>query len=261
MKTAFGLIAVMALALVCFMPMASYDADEAEIIYDGDDVLKVSSTATFKIMYTFSNEEDNAKITYEAKLVNKSNETMTSGVSPSSGTLTSGVEKSLTVTAPSTAGEYRLVVDYYLGDDDDKKKSAENDYKFVAVNPIVLKVNLKAEEVTLNLESFGVYFYIDGEKMEDSYTTVSLASNGTGSVSYNWIANPERGSTHTFYVKAVGETDLIKGLDEVHTFYANDNDYSLVIALAFIVLIALIAFAVYVYRKPVKNFGKPKSRR
>ncbi|MBR6871381.1 MAG: hypothetical protein IKM91_07180, partial [Candidatus Methanomethylophilaceae archaeon] len=53
----------------------------------------------------------------------------------------------------------------------------------------------------------------------------------------------------------------IEGLDEKHDFYVGDNDYSVYIALVVLFVILAIILLVWVYRKPVKNFGKPKSRR
>jgi len=261
-KVTLGILALLAAAVICFAPMgASLDAAGAEISHEGVDYFKVSTSEDFKVKYTLSEQDEGRTISYSAKVVNKAGETQSNAVSPSTGSMTSGVERTLTVTAPKTAGNYTLVVDFELkkGDDDVKKESARYDFK--AVNPIKLTVNLKADDITLNLEEFGVYFYVDGEKMEDSYTTVTLSRDGTGSVSYDWIADPAYGSTHTYYVEAVGAADVIKGLGEEHTFYANDNDYSMIIAIAFIILIVLIIMAIWIYRKPIKNFGKPKSRR
>ncbi len=254
-KAIFGMMAFLALAAVCLVPV-SLDAS-GEITTDGDGVYKVSTSETFKIKYDLEEGQEGA-LTFNAKVANKAGEAQASAISPSTGSLEDGVEKSLTLTVPKTAGEYTIVVEFLL---DEVRVGSEEKYTFYAVNPIVLTVNLKADNVTLNLEEFGVYFYIDDEKMDDSYTTITLASNGTGLVTYDWIAHPEPNSTHTFYVKSVGGEGMITGLDEVHVFYANDNDYGGITALAFMLLILLIAAAVWVYRKPVKNFGKPKSRR
>ncbi len=264
-KVTLGIMAFLALAAICLAPLAA--GVDATISHDTtDNVYKVESTEEFEIEYVLGEDDADKDLTYEAKVVNKSDETMSSAVSPSSGSLDSGESKTLTVTVPKDAGSYTLVVDYYLGSDDDKEKIAGDEFKFKAVNPITLKLNLKTEDVALNLEDYGVYFYIDtdgdgvDEKMDDSYTTITLASDGTGSVSYDWIADPQL-SKYTFHVEAVGGSDLIKGLNEEHTFYAHDNDYTWIIVLAVLVLIILILAAVWVYRKPVKNFGKPKSRR
>ena len=253
-KAIFGMMAFLALTAICLAP-ACLDVDGEIIHEDGTDVFEVSTSESFKIKYTLSDADADKKITFNAKIVNKSGDTVANAVSPTSGTLYSDTEKTLTVTVPSKVGTYRLVVEYKLDDE----KALEEEYQFKAVNPIKLTVNLKAEDVTLNLDGFGVYFYIDGQKMEDSYTTISMGSSGTGSVSYEWIADPE--GTHTFCVKAVSNSGMIKGLDEEHVFYAHDSDYSLIIALSVIILILLILFAYRIYRKPIKNYGKPKSRR
>ena len=44
-------------------------------------------------------------------------------------------------------------------------------------------------------------------------------------------------------------------------FYAHDDSYTWLIVVSLILIIGLIIIAAYVYRKPVKNYGKPKSRR
>ena len=258
-KAALGILAFMALAAFCFIP-SGVDA-EGQITTDDGDVLKVSATGTFSIVYNLSDEDKDKDISFSAKVVNKSGETQSNAVSPSTGSLDDGESKKLTVTAPSKAGKYTLEVEFTIGDEDAEDKKTETDkYDFKAVNPITLKLNLKAEEVSLDLQDFGVYFYIDGEKMEDSYTTVSLASDGTGSVSYDWIADPE-GNEHSFHVSAVGGSTLIKGLDEEHTFYLHDTDYTWIIVIAALLVVILIIIAIWVYRKPIKNYGKPKSRR
>ena len=257
-KLALGMMALMLVAAFCCV--ADVADARGQIEHDGDNFIKVGGTSEFQIVYTLDAGDEGKDISFTAKVVNRSGETQSNAVSPSSGSLDNGTAKTLVVTAPETAGNYELVVEFSVGSDDDVKKTEEK-YAFKVINPIKLTVNLKATDSTLDLQSFGVYFYIDDMKMEDSYTTISLAYDGSGSVSYDWVADPAPNSTHTFYVKAVGGESLIQGLDEVHTFYANDSDYSLVTALAVIILIVLIVVAIWVYRKPVKNFGKPKSRR
>ncbi|MBR1452376.1 MAG: hypothetical protein IJ592_02630 [Candidatus Methanomethylophilaceae archaeon] len=252
-KAAFGIMALLALAAFCLVP-AGADA-AGEITHDGTNVYKVSTSEDFTIVYTYDAGQT-GEITYSAKVVDKSGNTQSNAVSPSSGSLDSGFGETLTVSVPSKTGTYKLVVEYSLDDE----KVSESEYVFKAVNPIVLTVNLTAEDATLNLEEFGVYFYVDGQKLDDSYKTITLSADGTGSVSYDWIADPQD-SKHTFYVEAVGGASMIKGLDEVHTFYTADNDYTMIIVLAFIILIALIIWAVVIYRRPIKNYGKPKARR
>jgi len=255
-KVAFGIIAVLALAVVCFVPMAEEEA-AGQIYHEGTSVFKTGDSATFEIVYTLDKtEEKEIAITYSATVVDKAGKVQTSAVSPSTGTLESGEYKTLTVTVPSNAGKYTLKVEFF----EDSKSTSTEEYAFTAVTAKTLTVNLKTDKVTLNMESFGVFFYVDGEKIEDSYSTVTLSRDGTGSVSYDWIADPAEGK-HTFHVEAAGSISAIEGLNEVHTFYIGDNDYTLLTACAVIILIVLIIWAVTVYRKPVKNFGKPKARR
>lgn len=253
-KVAFGFVALLALAAFCLVP--GIDAATGEITHDGTNVYKVSTSEDFDIKFTADEADVGKDITYTAKVVDKSGTTQANAVSPSVGDLDSGVSKTLKVSVPSKVGEYTLVVDFSV----EGEKKTTSEYVFKAVNPIVLKVNLKADDITLNLEEFGVYFYVDGNMIEDSYTTITLSADGTGTVSYDWIADPEPGR-HTFSVKAVGGTSMIKGLDEVHEFYTEDNNYILVVVLAFAILIALIIWAIVIYRRPVKNYGKPKARR
>ena len=252
-KAAFGIMALMALAVFCLVPSGADGG--GEITHDGTNVYKVSTTEEFTIVYTYE-PTDAGEITYSAKVVDKSGNTQSNAVTPSSGSLDSGFGETVTVNVPSKTGQYRLVVEYSL----DEEKVSESEYVFKAVNPIVLTVNLTAEDATLNLEEFGVYFYVDEEKLEDSYKTITLSANGTGSVSYDWIADPEE-SRHTFYVVAVGGSSMIKGLNEVHTFYTSDNNYTMLTVLVFLIMVALIVWAVTVYRRPIKNYGKPKARR
>ena len=112
------------------------------------------------------------------------------------------------------------------------------------------------------LQGYGVYFYVDGERIEDSFTTVDLEANGTTTIEYDWITDAGYG-THTFRVEAADGGNMVEitGLGETHTFYIGDNDYTWVIVLLVVVIILLVLVMVWVYRKPVKNYGKPKSRR
>ena len=45
------------------------------------------------------------------------------------------------------------------------------------------------------------------------------------------------------------------------TVYTSSNDYRLVEYLCIGVLVVLLIIAIWIYRKPIKNRGKPKARR
>jgi hypothetical protein len=45
------------------------------------------------------------------------------------------------------------------------------------------------------------------------------------------------------------------------SFYVGSSDYGLINILMGVLLVVVIIATLYFYRKPVKNYGKPKSRR
>ncbi len=279
MKTVTAAIAIMAVFALCLVPLQGVDAEYANI--DGEtNVVGVGEDADFQVIYTNddydSTEYPNLSmaISYDAKLVDSSGETVSNGVSPSSGDLESGTAQTLTVSAPDTAGRYTLQVEItvdatYTSTDEDGNETTEDleidpttlEYDITVVEPITLSVTL-SNNSSEPLQGYGVYFYVDGERIEDSFTTVDLEANGTTTIEYDWITDAGYG-THTFRVEAADGGNMVEitGLGETHTFYIGDNDYTWVIVLLVVVIILLVLVMVWVYRKPVKNYGKPKSRR
>ena len=267
-------VALVAMAAVLLVPLSETEG----VYYDisGDSVIGTEDKEEYTISYTNHDyddrEEMSMSVSYTAKLVDSDGETVSSGVSPSSGDLTNGVSATVTVTAPKTVGDYKLVVEYepsvsYKGEDgetvevpeDELKK--EQEYRIKVVSPVTLSVTLKNDS-NVDLTGYGVYFYIDGEKVEDSYTTVDLAKEGSSTVSYEWITDSPNGE-YRFSVEPADSGNLVQisGLGEEHTFYIGDNDYTMWTAILVIFLVVMLLVLVWVYRKPVKNYGKPKSRR
>jgi len=267
-------VALVAMAAVLLVPLSETEG----VYYDisGDSVIGTEDKEEYTISYTNHDyddrEEMSMSVSYTAKLVDSDGETVSSGVSPSSGDLTNGVSATVTVTAPKTVGDYKLVVEYepsvsYKGSDgetvevpeDELKK--EQEYRIKVVSPVTLSVTLKNDS-NVDLTGYGVYFYIDGEKVEDSYTTVDLAKEGSSTVSYEWVTDSPNGE-YRFSVEPADSGNLVQisGLGEEHTFYIGDNDYTMWTAILVIFLVVMLLVLVWVYRKPVKNYGKPKSRR
>ncbi|MBP5203132.1 MAG: hypothetical protein J6Z16_00580 [Candidatus Methanomethylophilaceae archaeon] len=228
-------------------------------------VIAVDEDADFTIIYTDSDHES-IDVEFDAKLVNAKGDTMTSAIYPTTGSIDNGVPVTLTVTAPSEAGTYTIVVTYNGTYETSDGSAVEMDevvdrFDIKVVEPITLSVDVSLKDPNVNLSGYGVYFWVDGERMDDSYTTFNVSSNGTGSVTYDWVADASKGK-HVFWVESAnGGVVDVKGLDQKHEFYIGDEDYSVYIALAVLFLIVVIIALVWVYRKPVKNFGKPKSRR
>lgn len=256
---------MVAMAFACIIAPAA-DASFSNI--DGEtNVIEVSGTGNFDIIYSntdIATVEGGVDIAFTAKLVTKGGAAVSSGsVSPSSGDLDNGVAKTLKVTAPSSAGSYKLVVSFDCDYQDEEGKdvcdSSVKEYAIKVVKPITLTVNL-TKDSDMDLNTFQVYFIVDGEKMDDSITSMYFNSRGSGSVSYNWIADASNGK-HTFSVEAVGNADDVQGLGETYSFYVGDNSYTAWIVLAVLFVVLMVIVLIWVIRKPVINRGKPKSRR
>lgn len=270
MKATFGVLAVIMMAAVCLVPMVDASGDAFTPI-EGEKVIVVDGSGEYTIMYSNPKladmTESDISISYTAKLVNSNGETQSNAVSSSTGDLENEVPSDLKVTAPKTAGTYTLEVEYkckVTGADDEVTYEDTTTETMVikVVNPITLTVSLKGDAgSTLDPSGVGVFFYVDGEKVDDSYTTFTLNTDGTATVSYKLIDDLSDGK-HTFKVVAAeGEQSMIDGLGEEHTFYVGDKSYTALTALVIVIVVLLIVVMIWVYRKPVKNFGKPKSRR
>lgn len=279
MRSTFAIAAALAaVAVLLLVPVSETDAVYSNI--SGDDVIATSASEDYVVTYNNSDYDGytdvSVSVDYSAKLVDSDGTTVSSGVSPSSGSMTNKESVTLTVKAPSTAGGYRLVVTYdvdvsYTGSDGSSVEVPEEDlaredtYDIKVVEPVTLSVTL-SNDSDIDLSGYGVYFEMleDGSwvRLDDSYETIDLAKSGTATVSYKWVADPSDGK-YTFRVVPADSGNLvtITGLDEEHTFYIGDNSYTLWTALLIVLVILVIIIMVWVYRKPVKNFGKPKSRR
>lgn len=268
-------VALVAMAAFCLAPLA-----ESEAVYynvDGDSVIGTEDKADYTISYSNHDYDSytdvNMSVTYSAKLVDSSGSTVSSGVSPSSGDLTNDVSTTVKVTAPKTTGSYKLVVEYKASisytDSEGKTvnvpsedlKVQPKEFRIKVVTPITLSVTLKNDS-NIDLTGYGVYFWINGDVVDDSYTTVNLTKEGTATVTYKWVTDSPNGK-YSYSVQPADSGNLVQitGLGEEYTFYIGDNSYTAWIALLVIFVIIMILVLVWVYRKPVKNYGKPKSRR
>ncbi len=277
MKAAMVALVMMAAAMICLVP-SDVEGSVYHDITTESNVIGTGDDAEFDIVYNNTDYDGydnmNMSVSYTASLVDSNGNTVSSGVSPSSGDLDLGVAETLTVSAPDDAGTYRLIVEYevsvtYTETDDEGETeevtveldAVQDTYTIYVVEPITLSVVL-TNGSELDLSSYGVYFVIDGERIDDSYQTITIATEGQVTVTYEWITLASSGE-HTFYLEAADEGNIveIEGLGEVHTFYIGDNSYTWLVVLLVVVIILLLVVMAWVYRKPVKNYGKPKSRR
>jgi len=243
---------------------SSSNVDGATSYIQGDtDLVKTGGTLTFSIMYFETEEFDSLEISYKAELKDGRGNVQSNAVSPSSGTLTNGTESTLTVTAPDAAGKYTLVVTFTAEKDEEDAVTTERTQTVNVVEPIVLSAVL-VNNSKVDFTDFAVYFKVNGELIEDSRTLVTVSTGGTTTASYEWVVSALPNGSHTFQVVAGDENvggSSTTFLGGEGTFYVGYSDYGLLNILLVVLLIVLIIVIIYLYRKPVKNYGKPKSRR
>ncbi|MCL2296173.1 MAG: hypothetical protein FWC29_03720 [Methanomassiliicoccaceae archaeon] len=263
------MIAAIAVFALVFAAGATFLSDSSDVdgatsyIHGDTNVVKVRGMLTYQIEYFESEAFDTLDISYTAVLKDSSGSAQTNAVSPPSGTLTNGVELSLNIIAPSTAGKYTLQVTFIVKKDGGDQTSTVRTQTIRVVEPIVLNAVLMNNS-NVDFTDFAVYFKVDGVLIEDSKTLVSVAAGKTNSVQFEWTVESLSNGKHKFQVVAGDEnignskTSFMGGEG---TFYVGHSDYGLLNVLLAILLIVLILVVIYVYRKPVKNYGKPKSRR
>lgn len=263
--------------MVSFVLVDDVNGDAFVNIDSDQYILEINKNGEFDIAYRNMDydEYDNMEmsIIYNAKLIDSSNENQYSNlVTPSSGDLDNGVSRSLIVTAPDSVGMYVLEVDFEMNGtyiDNNGEQHSMYDYltkryTFKAVIPIKLSVKL-TNNSSVDLSGFGVYFYVnvDGnsQRLDDSYRTANIDRYGSTVISYDWITDVEKGA-YKFYVLPTNTEDInhINGIGDEHAFYVGYNHYNICIIVIIIAVFLLTITYIFIYSKPVKNFGKPKSR-
>lgn len=258
---------MLAIALVCVAGVGlfanSSDAAANGVVELDESTVETSGTVDATISFDVSDTYEQIEITYTAKLVNSSGTTQSSAVSPSSGSLSPGVEETLTITAPSTAGTYRLVVVFTYTLDDGDSQTETKEALLKVVEPITLSIDI-TNNSNVDLKELLLDFYVDGVKVNDDPVEATVAAGSTTTVTYDYAADSISTGSHTFKVMVSDDSLIVNnitGLDENHTFYVGHSSYGWLNILMFVFLIIIVLMAVYIYRKPVKNYGKPKSRR
>ena len=262
MIAAIAVFAMMFAAGAIIFETSSNTEGANSYIHGDTSLVGVGDTLTYQVMYLADDGYDTLSLTYTAVL-NDSNGDSAGSVSPSTGSLTNGVESALTITAPSNAGTYTLVVTFSEVRDGNPAITTVKTQTVTVVNPIVLSATL-TNNSNVDFTNFVVYFKVDGQLIEESKQLVSVAAGQTTTVTYDWIVESPSNGEHKFQVVA-GSENLGSGQASFSggegMFYIGHSDYGLLNILIIILVIVIIIAAVYFYRKPVKNYGKPKSRR
>ena len=265
-KLNFAIFAVALLALTGFAGVAIADDSSADSYASADVTFSASEVKTSdKVTATLSFNEGDAsfsKVEYSATLLDSTGKNTSATItSPTGSSATVPFTKDLTVTAPSKAGTYTLKVVYTetIGTET-KEYTVNKDLK--VSEPVTLTVKITNPETSSLAITDGVfYFMLDGKRIEESKTTKSIAIGDTATFTYELLGSTLSKGKHTYSLEAADNAYNVNGLGTEHTFYydqGNMNAYTYLMVLLFIIVTIL---AVWIYRKPVKNYGKPKARR
>lgn len=265
-KLNFAIFAVALLALTGFAGVAIADDSSADSYASADvtfsaSEVKTSGTVTATLNF---NEGDAgfSKVEYSATLLDSTGKNTSATItSPTGSSATVPFTKDLTVTAPSKAGTYTLKVVYTetIGTET-KEYTVNKDLK--VSEPVTLTVKITNPETSSLAITDGVfYFVLDNKRIEESKTTKSIAIGDTATFTYELLGSTLSKGKHTYSLEAADNAYNVDGLGKEHTFYydqGNMNAYTYLMVLLFIIVTII---AVWIYRKPVKNYGKPKARR
>ena len=265
-KLNFAIFAVALLALTGFAGVAIADDSSADSYASADvtfsaSEVKTSGTVTATLNF---NEGDAgfSKVEYSATLLDSTGKNTSATITSSTGSSdTVPFTKDLTVTAPSKAGTYTLKVVYTetIGTET-KEYTVNKDLK--VSEPVTLTVKITNPETSSLAITDGVfYFVLDNKRIEESKTTKSIAIGDTATFTYELLGSTLSKGKHTYSLEAADNAYNVDGLGKEHTFYydqGNMNAYTYLMVLLFIIVTII---AVWIYRKPVKNYGKPKARR
>ena len=243
---------------------SSSDVDGAVSQIKGEtNLVKISGSLTYQIMFYETEDYDTLDISYTAELRDSGGKVQSNAVSPSSGTLSNGDDRALTVKAPAAAGKYTLMVTFKEKKNGGNTVETERTQIITVVQPVKLTAVLKNNS-KVDFTDFAVYFHVNGKLIEGSKQLVTAAAGETATVTFEWVTDTLHNGEHTFQVVAGEENigdyrDVILGGDG--KFFVGHWGYELVNVIFGILMVVLLIIVIYIYRKPVKNYGKPKSRR
>lgn len=264
-KKLYCLLAVFLVATVgvcSFVNEGTNDSDAGYIITGDQDYVATGETITLKVT-----NPTGEKVYCSWDLKNSS------GESKNNGSFEVDVNNffEVDVSAPSTAGDYKFVVKFYNNEDKaDEHFVAEREMSVYVVEPITIKVtfsNSSKNAVTfrahLEIKEGDQWKRVEGSEQDVKVSAYNpeTETNGTGTYTFDYIVkNLDR--TTTYRISPDSEIAKgIQGLEKEMHFYTSQNDYSFITWFLVIILIILIIVMIWIYRKPVKNFGKPKGRK
>ena len=270
----------MALLAISGLAVAFADDSSAEsytstdvVLYDKNEVNPIKEVMTsgeFTAKVTFNEGGSGfSKISYTATFLDSSGTNMGSTVIKSGGSITPVATNPYTgtikMTAPSKVGDYTLRV-VFTEIINEEQKEITIDRTVRVVEPIELSINVtNTIDSALAITKGVFYFHIDGQRIEASKLEKTIAIGGSESFSYKFLASDldlSKGK-HTYTLEAADANNgyNVTGLGVEHEFYYDQGSMSAYTYLMVLLFIIVTVIAVWIYRKPVKNYGKPKARR
>jgi len=266
MISLMAVVLFVAAAAACVMPSASAEDGVVNTYADiKADSYVVGTGSTIEYMIYADGGDEPVK--FAAKIVDENGYTVGSVRAipepPATATPTTvNLEGTkLRLTAPSEAGIYTLSVTFTFKFDDETVTVTKT-----APVRVVVPITLSAVVDNTNggtIIDMEVWFEVDGVKIAGSEKYINIQAGRTERVEYKWAVEGLSGGAHTvMLVGHVGPTEQsAHGLNVPMTFYVGQNSHTLIEALMVIFFIVMLIALVIVYRKPVKNIGKPKGRR
>ena len=239
--TVLVLFAAAGLGMFAFADAADADDPSSAASYGitGEGVVATKTTSEYTIEFSEATAYSDISVTYTA---------------------------TLTLASQDSSGNYKIAVVFtetvtFEGASEEKTFTYEKSLDVKIMQPITLSINLENTGKT-DIYKSTVVFYVDDALVEGSETEVTVAAGATTTVTYNYLPDGLSSGKHTYYIVSADETEIGGiGADHKSTFYYNqgNNDLFIYIAAIFVVLMAILL--IWVFRKPVKNRGKPKARK
>ena len=264
-KVILASLSVLAVMMLIFIPAsqsssgAQFGIEGGKTLFGTGDVLNAEDENGIRVF------SDGTIYNATMKVVNSDGVTQSGAVYPTSYRFTEAdPDVGLTITAPRTAGNYVLVVEFQLTSSATSEKVTRT-YPLKVVDPIILSVDIKNNNKTTDVKDLSLQFIIDGRVMDltDETTNLTIAADSVKTVSYRWVTDNPGGGRHTFSVQVHEDSEFLADLlyEKNHTFYVGQTSYTWLMWILGIVVFILFLVLIWVIRKPVKNFGKPKGRR
>lgn len=167
-------------------------------------------------------------------------------------------EAEIEVTVPNTPGRHWLTVTFTFDD----ASEVVREWLIDVVEPYVFTARL-VNNGDIAVNGLPVKFILNGDRVIHQ-TTVDLAPGEEKTVEYRYIESLSSGR-NTITVTLDSENELVTlstGTTSMTTvFYIGQPDYSLSHWIMGLTLVIMTFGLIWVYRKPKRNYGRPRGRR